>query len=234
MKTTLATGIGFVAFLAAGGALAQEASYGDQQAAAPQTATERTPAGFEVSLRLGGDVPLGDGVKDGKMSDAFSIQFPLLLDLGGRVTPHLFLGAYGGISFGGAGSEGDGCGKGGITCSTNVYQLGAQAQWRFLPEDNSTPWVGYGIGWEWAAGTVSANDKSMTNTVSGLDFAKIMVGWDFRLADLLYVGPFVNFTLGQYGTSTLSGDDIDTQSTDIEHKAIHEWLTFGVRGALVL
>jgi hypothetical protein len=59
--------------------------------------------GFQMAIRTGLAIPFGDLAKDAKLSDLSSIQVPLMLDIGGKVIPNLFLGGYLGLGFGGTG-----------------------------------------------------------------------------------------------------------------------------------
>jgi len=69
-------------------------------------------------------------------------------------------------------------------------------------------------------------------TAKGLQFLILEAGGDFKASPDLAVGPFVNFTLGQYSRSsnhqTIAGTPED-QSGDLP-AATHEWLTLGIRG----
>jgi len=51
--------------------------------------------GFELGARLGYGLPMGDAVKDAKLSDSVSGQIPIWLDVGYRIDESLFVGAYG-------------------------------------------------------------------------------------------------------------------------------------------
>jgi hypothetical protein len=55
------------------------------------------------------------------------------------------------------------------------------------------------------------------------------VGGDYKVMPNLGIGPFVMFSLGQYGSCSFSGA-LSSQSCSIQQTAMHEWLTFGLRG----
>ncbi|MGC4064078.1 MAG: hypothetical protein QM784_05445 [Polyangiaceae bacterium] len=67
----------------------------------------------------------------------------------------------------------------------------------------------------------------------GFEFLNLQGGADFKLSPAFGLGPFVSFSLGQYGTMNQKGPGIDS-SDSIDNKAFHEWLTLGVRGAFTL
>lgn len=55
------------------------------------------------------------------------------------------------------------------------------------------------------------------------------VGGDYHVTPSFGVGPFVALSLGQYSSASTSSGATST-SNDIPNKAMHEWLTFGLRG----
>ena len=59
--------------------------------------------GFQIALRTGVAVPLGEVDKGDSMSDTFTPQVPIIADIGVKLIPELFLGGYVGISVGGVG-----------------------------------------------------------------------------------------------------------------------------------
>src|ERR1051325_2757250 len=103
---------------------------------APPAATGAPPprVGFQMALRTGYAVPMGKvrgsdpvtGSTDGfAMSDNFSGQVPICIEIGGKVIPNLFVGGYLGLGFGGsAGQLGALCSQGGLTCVTVGVRFG--------------------------------------------------------------------------------------------------------------
>ena len=74
---------------------------------APTPAPRGTPGprvGFQMALRTGYSVPMGSatGGNGGEMSNLYSGQVPLFVEIGGKPNAHLFIGGYFGIGFGGA------------------------------------------------------------------------------------------------------------------------------------
>lgn len=63
-----------------------------------------------------------------------------------------------------------------------------------------------------------------------------MGGVDFRLDRVFGLGPFVDFSLGEYtgylfSPGEYSSDEPPDRSyQDIPEKALHEWLMLGIRG----
>lgn len=190
--------------------------------AAPAAAAEE---GFEVGARLGYGIAMGDAAEGLEMGDFVSGQIPLWLDVGYRIMPALMVGGYLQYGFGILGGDvSDACDATGADCSASVVRLGAQGQYHFMPWEAVDPWVGLGIGYEWASQSIG--DASFG--ARGFEFLNLQGGADFAVADGLAVGPFLSFSLGQYSTSW-----VEDESSDIEETAMHQWLTFGVRGTFV-
>jgi hypothetical protein len=157
---------------------------------------------------------------------------PLMLDIGGKLNPHVFLGAYLGLGFGGVGSEmAADCSANSATCLHASFRVGAQVQYNVAPAAKVNPWVGYGIGIESSGVGASTSSGEATAAMAGFELARLMAGVDFRMGSGIGVGPFVDLTLGRYSSATL--DDGSGQETfDIRNKAMHSWLTLGVRFVL--
>jgi hypothetical protein len=196
---------------------------------------EAPPArtGFQISLRTGVAVPLGDAAQDAKMSDGFGLQVPIIADIGAKVIPQLFVGGYLGIAVGGVGdSIKKSCDQVKVDCSSVGFRFGVEAQYHILPDGKLNPWVGYGIGYEISGIGGSKNNDKVTFGLGGVEFAHLMAGFDYRVSKVFGIGPFADFALGQYSVTTsettLNGVTKKTDS-DISNKAMHEWLMLGVK-----
>lgn len=216
MKTAL-VGMGIVCSLALAGT------------AAAETPAERV--GFQMDIRTGYAIPTGDAtgdIGDGqgvKMSDAASGQVPLMVNIGAKVIPMLWVGGYVGFGFGGAAGElADNCNENGGSCSALGLRLGAEVQVHFIPAGDVNPWLGYGIGYESLSFSRSGGASDNTTTLSGWEYAHFMGGVDFRISRVVGLGPVVDFSLGQY--DEISNEDL---SLDIDNTAMHSWITLGVR-----
>ncbi len=196
-------------------------------------ADEPPPAarGFQMALRTGYSIPMGkaSGEPGDDLSETFSGQVPILVDLGGKLGDNVFLGGYVGLGIGGAGSTvGTACDKYAVSCATASFRLGAELQYHFSPDEKTNPWLGYGIGLESSAvgGSTSRGDFSVAGV--GPEFAHLMGGLDFRLSSGFGVGPFVDLSIAQYNQIQVKVPG-DTSTQNITNKAIHEWLTIGAR-----
>jgi hypothetical protein len=207
-------------------------------------------AEFEIGGRLGLGIPIGDvaggeGEVGGEpLNDSIAVQFPLILDVGARINGRIFVGGYLGFGLGVPGNDvADWCDEtddeAGVeaSCVAYVLRLGAQAHYHFQDRGRADPWVGAGIGYEWAGYGMSAEsgsqDVDLSFTAHGLEFVNLQGGVDFALSELLTIGPFATFTLGRYGRleSDCSGacSGFDDLEEEIDEKAIHGWLMVGGR-----
>jgi hypothetical protein len=208
---------------------------------------------FELGLRTGFGIPLGkaaDGADD-DMSDVTAGQIPLWLDIGARIRERVFVGAYFSYGFGILGGDfSDACDEAeevadaagaSFSCSTSDMRLGAQAIYHFGAPSETHPWLGGGIGYEWwsfgQSVEVGSQEQSLGITGHGFEFLNVQVGGDFPAAENFAVGPFLAFTLSQFGTAsvTCGGDGCpdDLESESIDDKAFHYWLFLGIRGAVL-
>jgi hypothetical protein len=202
-------------------------------AVAPTEASIDTDTGgkkrrFFIGARLGYGIPMGKivdagGVQGEKLSEWVSFQVPLWLDLGFLITPNILVGAYG--TFGLVKTSDDFCGD--SDCSGNSYRFGVQAQYHISPAESVNPWVGLGFGYE-----VLNIKREVKEAFGGWEFANIQAGADFKLSDGVGLGPFVSFSLDQYRAYSRDGDAVEIDQ--LGDKALHQWLTLGVRGAFRL
>jgi hypothetical protein len=201
------------------------------------TATEpsatRHRSRLDVSASLGYAAPSGNatGAAGDNLTASFSGQFPIGFQIGGDVTPALFVGAYGTFAPGGVGSAVNStCQTGALDCSSISFHGGVTVEYRFNVPESFQPWIGYGFGYE----TNSLSESSSSGqtgwlTASGWELGRFRAGVDFLPASIVGLGIFGEVSLGQY-------DHIEGQSGqgllydgDVPQKALHEWLSLGIR-----
>lgn len=191
--------------------------------------------GFQIALRTGVAVPLGEVDKGEAMSDSFGVQVPIVADIGYKFLPQLFVGAYLGLAVGGVGDKiKQACDKVVVDCTAVGLRFGVEGQFHILPEGRWNPWVGYGIGYEisGASGTSPRSNDKLTAALGGVEFAHFMAGLDYRISRVVGLGPFADFSLGQYATATVEQtlNGVTTRTNgDLKDKALHEWLLLGVK-----
>ena len=146
--------------------------------------------GFQMDIRTGYSLPMGTAAETLAMSDVVSGQVPLIVDIGAKLMPQLFIGGYLGFGFGGAGGRGKtNCDANGFDCTAMDLHIGIEAQYHILPAGAVNPWIGYGLGWESLSMSTSAGGVTRSSSVSGFEFARLMGGVDFRVLTRVRRGP---------------------------------------------
>lgn len=204
---------------------------GEMSTEAPEEKTREAPpahTGFQVAARAGVAIPLGDAAQDAPLSDGLGAQFAAIVDIGGKIIPQLFLGAYLGGNVGAVGSQtSKACDMQRASgCLAFTYRIGIQAHYHVIPDGKVDPWFGYGIGYEVSRITGDANGTTISTTLVGPEYGHILAGVDFRLTKIFGIGPFVDFSFGKY---TNQSSEPSGQSAEIANKAMHEWLTLGAK-----
>lgn len=203
----------------------------EEEGAATEGGRPPPPArrGFQVAVRGGVAVPFGSAAKDTGLADVFGGQFAAIIDIGGKIIPELFLGAYLGANVGAVGDQtSQTCEAINASCIGATYRIGAQLQYHILPAGKVDPWIGYGVGYEVSRTAGSGGGRTISQTLAGPEYAHIMGGIDFRLTKVFGVGPFIDLSLAQYSNQSVEvgGRTIDGEIRD---KALHQWLTIGAK-----
>jgi len=185
-------------------------------------------SGLSLGLRAGYGLPMGDAAKDAKLSDGFSGQIPIWLDVGYKLNPNIYIGGY--FSYGIAMLNKDkmGC-EGDVSCSGSIMRFGANAHYHIMPEASFDPWVGAGIGYEIAGMKAEAGGAEASTTWKGLEFVNLQAGGDYKVSPNFGIGPWLSFSLAQYSSAKVK-TPLGEASADIEEKAMHQWLMIGIRG----
>jgi hypothetical protein len=188
-------------------------------------------------------IPIGkaSGVQGDALNERYASQFVLETELGAKATEALFVGAYLGFGFGAEGrdtrienfcDDDDGDGNNDIECSVVSLRLGAMARWSFSPAESINPWLAYGIGFE--SQSQSINDRIVgrreSTTASGIEFARLSAGLDWRPGKTFGFGPLLEASLGTFTDTSTEVNGETTFEGDIEDSAIHTWATIGMRG----
>ena len=183
-----------------------------------------THAQLDLGVRGGWAFAMGDAVKNSSLSDAVKWQIPIQLDAMYRLTPELSVGAYGSYGFGILGDRlDDACDAINADCSSNAWRVGIQAAYAVnqLKSMTLSPWVGIGTGWEW----LKVKSPGSEATSNGWEYVNLQLGGDYKVNKQLAVGPFVQYSIGQF--RTIEGNEIPDKGT-------HEWFTVGLRGLFAL
>jgi outer membrane protein W len=186
-------------------------------------------AQFSLGLRLGFAPAMGDlaktadGAESLALNDLVKSQIPLQLDAMYKVTPDVAVGGYFSYGFGQLNSDvSDQCDAAGSDCSASSWRLRVQGTYTFNKVSPAFfPWLGAGIGYESLTVKESQGGLSVSTDFTGFEFLNLQAGGDYKVNEQFSVGPYVQFSLGQY--SSAEGEDIPETS-------MHQWLNFGVRG----
>jgi len=219
------------------------------------TAFAQSESGLALGLRLGYAMPMGKAgaippasggtadTSDDDVHDAVKGMIPIWLDVGYRINPALYVGAFFQYGFGLVNKDSADaaiCNQGG-SCSAHDISFGANLHYHLLPDGPIDPWLGAGLGYEFLTASESGTATILNQrvnidgsaTLKGFQFLVLEAGGDFKATPALAVGPFVNFALGKYTTwssdSTVNGSSA-SRDGDLQDTGLHEWLTFGLRG----
>jgi outer membrane protein W len=209
-------------------------------AAVPSVAAAQS--GAEVGVRTGYAFAAGHtgalaNTDDQNLSDSISGQWPIWIDAGYRFNPNFYLGGYFQYGFGFVNDDQrTGCRNANVDCSASDTRLGIMARWHLAPAWQFSPWVGLGVGYEWAGFSIHESVLSTTtdSSWSGFEFANIQVGADYEIASRFVIGPFVSLSFDQYratSTTISRGSSSTTTDQNLAKESVHEWFLIGVRAA---
>jgi outer membrane protein len=185
-------------------------------------------AQVSLGLRLGYGPALGDAAKDSKMSDGVKSQIPLQLDATYQLTPSFSLGGYASYGFGQTGGVFDDiCDQ--ADCSTRIVRLGVQGIYSFNQIGQLRPFAGVGAGYEWGSLTAEAGGQEASISFSGFELLNVTAGADYVLGPQFAIGPYVGLSVGRYSNTSVDDGSVTIEG-EIDQKAMHEWLQFGIRG----
>jgi hypothetical protein len=191
------------------------------------------PTGIEVGARFGYARALGSRVAGDHLENVWDGGWPLALDIGYRLTPHLYLGGsliYVPLQLDkyhlGCNTEiSDGPGD----CSGSTVRLAFDAQW-LIARDWYAVWIAGGFGVErmrldYRSGCFGG---PFSRVDTGVEFGHLEIGVGARVDTGLVIGPFVQYDAGMFLTSVASGS-CSGGSGDIPDKAVHGTVIWGGR-----
>jgi hypothetical protein len=249
MRKVLVAIAAFAVIAIPAASLAQEdaAPPAEEAAAAPaeeSTASHAEEGAAEKGLHLklglgvGYGIPMGDAEKDEKLSDLYSAEIPIELEASYKFTHAISAGLYVGYGLGLVSSNelDGGCVTGPCPKASDVYdsiaswRFGVQGEYEFGKVGPALPFAALRVGY--VTETITMKDGGGTEKVNGWEYLTLIGGADFEVAHGFAVGPFVSLALGQYTTAKAEG--AESESIPSAERAMHEWLTIGVRGAFTL
>jgi hypothetical protein len=204
----------------------------DAGAAADAAKHEAFRSGFRLGARAGIAIPYGKPASGPtSLRDVVSTLAPGMLELGGQITPHFYIGGYGAYARGSAGSSLESvCAE--ADCSVYGARLGLAIEVRILTEAPS-PWVGYAVGWSAEEIDVETDAGKEQTAYGGIDIANLTGGVDFAISRSVIFGPYagVGFSMYLYRVQAVDGVG---EGQGIDDPALHGFIQLGVRAALVL
>jgi len=123
-----------------------------------------------------------------------------------------------------------------VGCSARDTKLGVMGRYHFVPDAQVSPWIGYGLGWEWGSfltRSSSALNLSGDADWSGIEFANVQLGGDIRIHRLVVVAPFFSLSFGRFDSRSGSGAWASPFFQNVGNESVHEWIFLGVRVAVM-
>jgi hypothetical protein len=187
--------------------------------AAPQTAPQNR-ATFEAAFRTGLSIPVGFIESNLPVQEIAGLQVPVMLEMGARTSPRVFVGGYAAVGIGSTSRRFDQDFCNARDCAARTVRIGGELHLHIRPAEVVDPWVGAGIGYEWffTSGTPKVH-------MSGVEAIRPMIGVDLRMSKSAALGFFLDAPLSVYTTYEPPVAELD-RATD---KRIHSWVTFGIR-----
>jgi opacity protein-like surface antigen len=211
---------------------------------------DATRTGFQAGVRVAYTDGVGVVYKGVHLSDASSGALPLLVDVGWRIAPELYVGVYGQYAPVFLKTYALTC-PSGSTCTAQDWRFGVEADYHFLPGLRLDPYVGLGVGYEVlhtslrGVTLVPDGDTFVLATLQesitdrGWEFVSLTAGLDWRFCESLGAGLFVLGTLGEYNVQAASG----TVTSGMQQQALsflpiqiapHALAFVGIRGTFNL
>ena len=182
----------------------------------------------ELSLNAGFALPLGNVGGNVTMNDAMNFGVPFGIAVGYRIAGSVFVGGtFSYAPFGSPGGSNVGaCNTSGVSCSSFTFHTGFTVQWHPLGSRGFDPYIGLGAGYEWLYVDVSDAGLSSTIQYNGFTWLDVPLGVDFRLGKDIRLGPYFDFSMGEYRSGSISYPAV---SGLIAQRSIHFWLSAGLR-----
>jgi hypothetical protein len=203
--------------------------------------------GLQVGARVGYGAGTGIVYSGLPVHDSSSGGIPVVVDLGVRALPQLYLGIYGGFAPIFVKSNPVSC-PDGLNCTTQQWRFGVQFDYHFIPRSRLDPYIGLGGGYEILHSNISGSVPvptplgTATGNVNasiidrGWEFAAVTLGFDARFNRAVALGPFISGSINEYGihsgtqTVSVGGTQVAaTPVTTVSHGA-HELFFAGLRG----
>ncbi len=186
---------------------------------------------LKLAVGTGYGIPMGDAKKDEKLSDFYAGEIPVELELSYGFTHAISAGLYFGYGYGLVSSNEllSGLKASDEFDALTTLRFGVQGEYEFGKVGPTLPYAGLRVGYVTESAKLAAGGTSKT---TGWEYFTLVGGADFEAGEGFAVGPFVSFSLGQYTNEKQAGEA--SASIPSAERAMHEWLTIGVRGSYSL
>ncbi|RKH54258.1 hypothetical protein D7X55_10105 [Corallococcus sp. AB049A] len=193
----------------------------------------------------------GGGLEDLKITDSAKISFPIIAELGFRVTPRFYLGVWGSWEPVLTKTNALSCPEG-FQCDTFQWRVGPEVRYHIRPGSGFDPYIGLGVGLEILKSHVEGDTQLQVApgvfvpthvdthvNDRGPTIARVTLGGDLRVSRSLSVGPIISASVGQYtvrtGTQTLDITGVGSRDQDLApvDDGFHALFTAGIRIAFL-
>lgn len=203
-----------------------------QASPAPVVAADRAPEpqnGFQMALRIGYTRPTGSFMqwRDLEIYRTFPFQVPLLLEVGYRPWPAMFVGVFGSIAPGVVGDRFEDLCKSN-TCSALGTRFGGEIIGYTRASARFDPWFGFAVGGDLQRLSITDTEGEASSSVRGIDFSILQVGADIRISRTLGMGPFLQYAFGLYTHRSVTTPRYHSDNEILSREA-HGWLFVGLR-----
>ncbi|MFB1480915.1 hypothetical protein [Corallococcus sp. RDP092CA] len=197
-----------------------------------------------------GQSPTG-GLEDLKITDSAKISFPIIAELGFRVSPRFYVGAWGSWEPVLTKTNALSCPEG-FDCHTFQWRVGPEVRYHIRPGTSFDPWIGLGVGLEILKSHVEGDTQLQVApgvfvpthvdthvTDRGPTIARLTLGGDVRVSRSLAVGPIITASVGQYTVRTghqaldITGVGSRDQALTPVDDGFHSLFTVGLRIAFL-
>lgn len=186
------------------------------------TTSDVAPIHNAVEIAIGGGYMQGVGDIAGGMSSVQDLAKSgggAELQVGWRMTPHITLGGYATLAGYDTGSA--------VAATTDLAvggTFGLKADYHFLPSNRIDPWISVGQGWR---GLWLGNDDKTERYLTGIDFARIQIGADYRITPSFALTPYAGASATVFvGT----GNEMDDSYEELDDNKVNFSFTGGLMG----
>jgi hypothetical protein len=195
-------------------------------AAIPAAAQDPPRRPFELAASLGCAAPVGWAERGSRVSDTTFADVPFALDAGYRITR--FLGVVANVRYGVAIPT---LCRSASDCESSLGNDVALEIAARLYVPHIGPVAGLvdaGVGYEWLTTRLVDASGTSARAYRGPELFSIRIAAPFRLGARWTLGPVVGASFGTFTTYSLETNAL-SPSGDVPARAVHAWLSVGIR-----